>query len=152
MPHPFLLGKGLVCFPQRLTRPFCSGKANPSEGLFLTFSVPLIVKLTIWGRTPNVFCWLKWKWKQRCVRVFGLPAVKPLPSDELRHVEINPGHLGEQLGIWCPNESLLIYYAAIWLNTQEGSESMWSVCRWIVLWLICECVSVSLSNTQQKNK
>lgn len=35
--------------------------------------------------------------------------VKPLHSDELRHVEINPSHLGERLGIWCPNESLIYY-------------------------------------------
>lgn len=63
--------------------------------------------------------------------------VKPLPADELWHVDINPGHFGEQLGIRHPQRSLLIYYAAIWLNTREGSESMWSVCRWIVSWLVC---------------
>lgn len=28
------------------------------------------------------------------------------------------------------------------IKTREGTESMWSVCRWIVWWLICECLPV----------
>lgn len=28
------------------------------------------------------------------------------------------------------------------IKTREGTESMWSVCRWIVLWLVCECLPV----------
>lgn len=86
------------------------------------------------------------------LRVFGCPAVKPLPSDELRHAEINPGHLGEQPGIWGPGESLLIYYAANWLNTQEGRASIWSVCGRLSHGSFCECLPVYCATTTEKKK
>lgn len=129
---PFSWVPGSFWFLPAAHKVFLFWESSSIWGPLFGFPVPLIMRFTIWVRMPNVYCWLDWKWEQKCVKVFGLPAVKPPPSDELRHVEINPGHLGERLGIWCPNGSLLIYYAAIWLNTQEGSESMWSV-----LWVNC---------------
>lgn len=141
-----LLGKGSIWSP-RDSRVFLLLESQSVWGPPSALPVSLIVKLPSWGRKANAFCWLKWKWEQKCVRVLGLPTVKPLPSDELRHVEINPGHLGEQLGIWCPNESPLIYYAAIWLKHEKGL----SRCEVSTGELSCgSFVSVSLSNTQQK--
>ena len=98
-------------FPQVLARPFCFIKADPSGGLCLASPVSLITRLTVWGRKPNVFCWLKWKWDQKCVKSVWMPS-------------------GEATSFW--------WIATRWNQSRSLRRTTWYLMsRWIAANLLC---------------